>query len=73
MLQILPILSDSLVAVINMAVGNVSPNLSSKNKEIYQSAMDIMDAFMENIGKYLFLERIQRGWGVGSGPQLDFP
>ena len=55
MLQILPILSDSLVAVINMAVGNVSPNLSSKNKEIYQAAMDIMDAFMENIGTDLSL------------------
>ena len=54
MLQITPILSDALVAVINIAVGNVSPNLSSKNKEIYQSAMDIIDAFMDNIGRYSF-------------------
>lgn len=50
MLQITPILSDALAAVINLAVGNVSPNLSSKNREIYQSAMDIIDAFMEHVG-----------------------
>ena len=55
MLQITPILADALVSVINIAVGNVSPNLSSKNKEIYQSAMDIIDAFMDNIGMCFLL------------------
>ena len=34
-----------------MAVGNVSPNLSSKNKEINQTAIDIIDALLENLGK----------------------
>jgi hypothetical protein len=50
--QIIPLLSDSLAVVLNMAVGNVAPNLSSKNKEIYQTAMDIITALMQNIGKF---------------------
>ncbi|XP_060604468.1 TOG array regulator of axonemal microtubules protein 1-like isoform X7 [Ruditapes philippinarum] len=49
MLQIIPILNNSLSSVINMAVGNVSPNLSSKNKEINQTAIDIIDALLENL------------------------
>lgn len=52
MLQVIPILNDSLAPVINIAVGNISPNLSSKNKEINQTAIDIIDALIENIGKY---------------------
>jgi hypothetical protein len=48
-----PLLSDSLAVVLNMAVGNVAPNLSSKNKEIYQTAMDIITALMQNIGNEL--------------------
>lgn len=48
--QIIPLLTDSLAAVLNMAVGNVAPNLSSKNKEIYHTAMDIISALMQNIG-----------------------
>ena len=51
MVQIIPVLNDSLAAVINIAVGNVSPNLSSKNKEINQTALDIIDALMEHLGK----------------------
>lgn len=50
MLQIIPILQDSLASVITMAIGNVSPNLSSKNREIYATAMGIIDAFMKNMG-----------------------
>lgn len=49
--QIIPLLSDSLAVVLNMAVGNVAPNLSSKNKEIYTTAMDIISALMQNIGE----------------------
>lgn len=52
MLQIIPILNNSLAAVINIAVGNVSPNLSSKNKEINQAAIDIIDALLENMGNF---------------------
>lgn len=49
MLQIIPILKDTLTAVITIAVGNVSPNLSSKNKEINQAAMEIIEALMDNL------------------------
>ncbi|KAL3873542.1 hypothetical protein ACJMK2_036642 [Sinanodonta woodiana] len=49
MLQIVPILGNNLSAVISMAVGNVAPNLSSKNKEIYVAAMEVINAFMEHI------------------------
>lgn len=52
MLQVVPKLNDSLGAVINIAVGNISPNLSSKNKEINQAAIDIIDALIEHMGNY---------------------
>ncbi|XP_052097633.1 TOG array regulator of axonemal microtubules protein 1-like isoform X9 [Mytilus californianus] len=54
--QIIPLLSDSLAVVLNMAVGNVAPNLSSKNKEIYTTAMDIISALMQNIDGGLLLQ-----------------
>lgn len=54
MLQIIPVLNNSLASVINMAVGNVSPNLSSKNREINQTAVDIIDSLLENLGKFLW-------------------
>jgi len=50
MLQIIPTLNDALSPVITIAVGNVSPNLSSKNREINQAAIDIIDAFILNLG-----------------------
>ena len=53
MLQIIPILTDSLASVINMAVGNVAPNLSSKNKEINTTAMEIIGSLIDNLGKIL--------------------
>lgn len=51
MLQVIPILNDSLASVITIAVGNISPNLSSKNREINQAAIDIIDALINNMGK----------------------
>ncbi|XP_078314786.1 TOG array regulator of axonemal microtubules protein 1-like isoform X3 [Crassostrea virginica] len=49
MLQIVPVLSDSLTQVLSMAIGNIAPNLSSKNKEIYNTAMEIINSLTENI------------------------
>ncbi|XP_048738201.2 TOG array regulator of axonemal microtubules protein 1-like isoform X4 [Ostrea edulis] len=49
MLQIVPILRDSLTQVLSMAIGNIAPNLSSKNKEIYQTAMEIINSLTEHI------------------------
>ncbi|XP_071163833.1 TOG array regulator of axonemal microtubules protein 1-like isoform X35 [Mytilus edulis] len=54
--QIIPLMSDSLAIVLNMAVGNVAPNLSSKNKEIYNTAMDIISALMQHIDGGLLLQ-----------------
>ena len=51
MLQVVPILNDSLAPVINIAVGNISPNLSSKNREINSTAIDIIDALINNMGR----------------------
>ncbi|XP_052767283.1 TOG array regulator of axonemal microtubules protein 1-like isoform X3 [Mya arenaria] len=56
MLQIIPILGDSMSPVITIAVGNVSPNLSSKNKEINQTAVDIIDAFIANIDGAMLIQ-----------------
>lgn len=55
MLQIVPVLSDSLTQVLSMAIGNIAPNLSSKNKEIYNTAMEIINSLTENIGKIDFI------------------
>ncbi|KAL4238308.1 hypothetical protein ACF0H5_003020 [Mactra antiquata] len=49
MLQIIPILNNSLASVVTILVGNVSPNLSSKNKDINQTAIDIINALLENL------------------------
>ncbi|XP_052701993.1 TOG array regulator of axonemal microtubules protein 1-like isoform X6 [Crassostrea angulata] len=49
MQQIIPVLSDSLTQVLSMAIGNIAPNLSSKNKEIYNTAMDIINSLTEHI------------------------
>ncbi|XP_021373812.1 TOG array regulator of axonemal microtubules protein 1-like isoform X3 [Mizuhopecten yessoensis] len=55
-LQIIPYLSDSLAVVLNIAVGNVAPNLSSRNKEIYATAMDVIDALVDNIDGGLLIQ-----------------
>ncbi|KAK3737948.1 hypothetical protein RRG08_028572 [Elysia crispata] len=49
MLQVTPMLRDSMSSVISMTVGAVAPNLSSKNKEIYMTAAEILEAFIENL------------------------
>ncbi|GFR83234.1 protein FAM179B-like [Elysia marginata] len=49
MLQVTPMLRDSMSSVISMTVGAVAPNLSSKNKEIYTTAAEILEAFIENL------------------------
>ncbi|KAK3093087.1 hypothetical protein FSP39_010926 [Pinctada imbricata] len=56
MLQIIPILSDSLASVLNIAVGNIAPNLSSKNREIYSTAMDIITQLTVHIDGSLLLQ-----------------
>ena len=54
MLQVTPMLRDSMSSVISMTVGAVAPNLSSKNKEIYMTAAEILEAFIENLGVFFF-------------------
>ncbi|VDI35582.1 Hypothetical predicted protein [Mytilus galloprovincialis] len=56
--HIIPLVSDSLIIVLNMAVGNVAPNLSSRNKEICNTAMDIISALMQNIDGGLLLQAL---------------
>ena len=53
MLDVTPILSDSMGSVINLTTQTVASNLSSKNREIHQTATEVLDAFMDNIGKYI--------------------
>ena len=52
MLDVTPILSDSMGSVINLTTQTVASNLSSKNKDIHQTASEVLDAFMDNIGQY---------------------
>ncbi|CAL1537741.1 unnamed protein product [Lymnaea stagnalis] len=49
MLQVIPLIKDSMGSVISMTVSAVAPNLSSKNKEIYTTAAEILDAFIEHL------------------------
>ena len=50
MLDITPILSDAMGGVLNLTIQTVASNLSSKNKDIHNTASDTLDAFMDNIG-----------------------
>lgn len=47
--QVVPMLKDTLHSVISMAVASVVPNLSSKNREIYSTAVDILSSFLEHL------------------------
>ena len=51
-LDVTPILSDSMGSVINLTTQTVASNLSSKNRDIHQTATEVLDAFMDNIGQY---------------------
>lgn len=51
--QIVPILADHLAPVINSALPLVAQSIASNNREIAQSASDIIDTAMEYIG-FLF-------------------
>jgi hypothetical protein len=55
MIHLTPPLSDNLGSVVNMLVQNVSANLSSKNKDIYDTASQALDVLMEHIGTLLQL------------------
>lgn len=46
-----PVLCDYFATVTNLTIQTVASNLSSKNKEIYDSAAACLDAFMEHLGK----------------------
>ncbi|XP_074645320.1 TOG array regulator of axonemal microtubules protein 1-like isoform X2 [Tubulanus polymorphus] len=46
-LQLIPLLKDYLPQVINMLIPNVANNLSSKNKDIYTTAVEILDGLVE--------------------------
>ncbi|XP_046334282.1 TOG array regulator of axonemal microtubules protein 1-like isoform X5 [Haliotis rufescens] len=57
MLQVIPQLKDSMLSgVLNMAIGNVAPNLSSKNREIYTTATDILECFIEHMDSSLLIQ-----------------
>ncbi|KAI8785321.1 TOG array regulator of axonemal microtubules protein 1 [Biomphalaria glabrata] len=49
MLDVVPLIKDSMGSVISLTVSAVAPNLSSKNKEIYSTAAEIMDALIDNL------------------------
>ena len=51
LLQLIPHLAGYLGSVINMSIQNIVPNLSSKNKEIHSSAMEVLESFIEHLGK----------------------
>uniref|UniRef100_A0A2C9KUR5 TOG domain-containing protein n=1 Tax=Biomphalaria glabrata TaxID=6526 RepID=A0A2C9KUR5_BIOGL len=54
MLDVVPLIKDSMGSVISLTVSAVAPNLSSKNKEIYSTAAEIMDALIDNLGETNF-------------------
>ncbi|XP_013416093.1 TOG array regulator of axonemal microtubules protein 1 [Lingula anatina] len=56
LLQITPLLKDYMGSCINMVIQTVSNNLSSKNKDIYSTAMDILDCFMEHLDEAILLQ-----------------
>ena len=53
MFQITPILGDNLASVIANVVPLVAQNLASKNSEIQDMASNILDVFIEYLGKPL--------------------
>ena len=53
MFQITPILGDNLSSVIANVVPLVAQNLASKNSEIQDVASNILDVFIEYLGKNL--------------------
>ena len=56
--QITPCIKDNISNMITLILQNVSGNLSSKNKDIHVAATEVLDAFMEFVGKicHLLLE-----------------
>ncbi|KAK7488657.1 hypothetical protein BaRGS_00020110 [Batillaria attramentaria] len=54
--QVVPMLKDALHSVISMAVTSVVPNLSSKNREIYSTAVDILDSFLEHLDHSMLVQ-----------------
>lgn len=51
MFQITPILGDNLASVIANVVPLIAQNLASKNSEIQDMASNILDVFIEYLGK----------------------
>ena len=51
LLSTIPPLREYMGSVLNITIQTVASNLSSKNREIYDTASQILDAFMEHIGK----------------------
>lgn len=52
LLEVIPLIRQSMASVISMTVAAVAPNLSSKNKEINTTAVEILDSLIENIGEH---------------------
>lgn len=50
MLQITPIIGDNLISVIANVVPLIAQNLASKNNEIQDLALNILDVFIEYLG-----------------------
>ena len=51
MIRLTPLLGDHLHVMVNMLVQTLSSNLSSKNKDIYETASQALDELMENLGQ----------------------
>ena len=47
------LLKDYLSAVVNITIPTVAQNLSSKNKDIHETAAAVLDSFMETLGRFV--------------------
>ncbi|XP_059143119.1 TOG array regulator of axonemal microtubules protein 1-like isoform X2 [Physella acuta] len=56
LLEVIPLIRESMSSVISMTVAAVAPNLSSKNKDINTTAVEILDSLIENIDLPLLIQ-----------------
>ncbi|XP_055957389.1 TOG array regulator of axonemal microtubules protein 1 [Patella vulgata] len=70
MFQVIPLLKDSLPQgpVLNIAIGNVVPNLSSKNRDIHEAAANILEALIEHIDACQLIEPFANQ-AIAAGPR----
>ena len=50
LVELTPVLREHFNQIAAFTIGQVTANLSSKNREIYETAASALDAFMEHLG-----------------------